>query len=317
MQEYTQSITYFIKLIIKWKKQFIIVTIATTLISALFSSKWFIKPKYKSFAIVYPANLNPYSSESKSEQMMQLFESADIQNSVIKKFDLAKHYDIDTTKAAGMSQLMNEYESNISVSRTDYESILIKVLDTDPKIACDMVKEIINSFNEKAKTLQREKSKELLEVRRKQLSDRKKELDSVNVLIQNLRTNYGLLDYGSQVKEFTKGYIKSMTSSGKSNFKEIDQMIGNLQQKGGEFYTLTRVYDGILNSYNETKVEYDNTLTDLNKELTYVNKVTGPNIADKKSYPIRWLIVLISLLSVNILVLVIIVFQDRKITLID
>src|SRR3954468_8271203 len=163
MQEYTQSITYFIKLIIKWKKQFIIVTIATTLISALFSSKWFIKPKYKSFAIVYPANLNPYSSESKSEQMMQLFESADIQNSVIKKFDLAKHYDIDTTKAAGMSQLMNEYESNISVSRTDYESILIKVLDTDPKIACDMVKEIINSFNEKAKTLQREQSKELLE----------------------------------------------------------------------------------------------------------------------------------------------------------
>lgn len=315
MQEYTQSITYFIKLIIKWKKQFIVITIATILLSALFSSKYFIKPKYKSFSIVYPANLSPYSSESKSEQMMQVFESADIQNSVIKKFNLAEHYNIDTTKIAGVSELMTEYESNVVVARTDYESILIKVLDTDPKMACDITLEIIRAFNEKVRTLQREKSKELLEVRRRQLADRRRELDSVNVLLQNLRSNYGLLDYGSQVKEFTKGYIKSLTSSGKN--KEIYQMIGNLQQKGGEFYTLSRVYDGILNSYNETKVEYDNTLTDLNKELTYVNKITEPIIADKKTYPIRWLIVLISVLSVNLLVFVTVVFLDKKITLID
>jgi len=312
MQEYTQSIAYFIKLIIKWKKQFIIVTIGAILIASLFSSKWFIKPKYKSFAIVYPANLTPYSSESKSEQMMQLFESADIQNSVIRKFNLAEHYDIDTTQISAQSELKSEYESNVSVSRTDYESILIKVLDTDPKIACDIVREIIGSFNEKARNLQREKSRELLEVRRKQLSDRKRELDSVNVLLQNLRTDYGLLEYNSQVKEFTKGYIKSMTSSGKASFKEIDQMINNLKQKGGEFYTLTKMYDGILNSYNETKVEYDNTKADLNKELTYVNKVTGPIIADKKTYPIRWLIVLISVVSANFLVFIVILFQDKK-----
>lgn len=317
MQEYTQSIAYFIKLIIKWRKQFIIVTIGTFLISALFSSKWFIKPKYKSFAIVYPANLLPYSSESKSEQMMQLFESADIRNSVIKRFNLADHYDIDTTQISAQSELKSEYESNVSVSRTDYESILIKVLDTDPKIACDIVREIIRAFNEKARNLQREKSKELLEIRRKQLNDRKKEMDSVNVLLQNLRTDYGLLEYNAQVKEFTKGYIKSMTSSGKTSIKEIDQMINNLQQKGGEFYTLTRVYDGILNSYNETKIEYDNIIADLNKELTYVNKVTGPIIADKKTYPIRWLIVLISILSANFLVFVVIIFQDKKSTFLD
>lgn len=315
MQEYTQSIAYFIKLIIKWRKQFIIVTIATILLSTLFSSKWFIKPKYKSFAIVYPANLTPYSSESKSEQMMQLFESADIQNAVIKKFNLAEHYRIDTTQLAAISELMAEYESNVSVSRTDYESILIKVLDTDPKMACDIVREIIRSFNEKARNLQREKSKELLEVRRRQLNDRKRELDSVNVLLQNLRTNYGLLEYGSQVKEFTKGYIKSITT-GKNN-RDIEEMISNLRQKGGEFYTLNRVYDGILNSYNETKVEYDNILADLNKELTYVNKVTGPIIADRKTYPIRWLIVLISVLSVNLLVFVVIIFQDKKSVFID
>ena len=312
MQEYTQGINDFIKLIVKWKKHFIITTAIAIIISALFSSKWFIKPRFKSFAIVYPSNLIQYSSESKSEQMLQLLESADIRNTVIRKLNLADHYKIDTTQPAGYSELIGEYESNVSVTRTDYESILIKVLDTDPKLACEMVKEIMGALNQKARMLQRSKSIEILRMQEKQLSDRKRELDSVNVILQNLRVNYHLLDYGTQVKEFTKGYIKTINGSGKSNYKDIDIMINNLQQKGGEFYTMARIYDGILNSYNVTKVEYDNTLTDLNKELTYISEVTSPIVADKKTYPIRWLIVLISVLSANLFLFVILLITDKK-----
>lgn len=312
MQEYTQGINDFIKLIIKWRIHFIITTAIAVIVSAFFSSKWFIKPKFKSFAIVYPSNLIQYSTESKSEQMMQLFESADIRNSVIRKLNLADHYKIDTTQPAGYTDLIGEYESNVSVTRTDYESILIKVLDTDPKLACDMVKEIMSALNQKARLLQRGKSKEILSMQEKQLSDRKRELDSVNVILQNLRVNYHLLDYVTQVKEFTKGYIKTINASGKSNYKDIDVMINNLQQKGGEFYTMVRVYDGILNSYNATKVEYDNTLTDMNKELTYISEVTSPIVADKKSYPIRWLIVLVSVLSANLFLFVTLLIIDKK-----
>jgi chromosome segregation ATPase len=244
--------------------------------------------------------------------MMQLFESADIRNSVIRKFNLADHYKIDTVKPAGFSELIAEYESNVSVTRTDYESILIKVLDADPKLACDMVKEIMNALNHKARSLQRGKSQEILKMQERQLLDRKKELDSVNLILQNLRVNYHLLDYQTQVKEFTKGYIKTINSSGRSNYKDIDEMINNLQQRGGEFYTMARVYEGILNSYNATKVEYDNTLTDLNKELTYISEVTSPIVADKKSYPIRWLIILISVLSADLFLLVILLMFEKK-----
>ncbi len=316
MQEYTEGITYFIRLIINYRKQFITVTAAAVIISGLFSSKWFIKPKYKSFAIVYPTNLNPYSSESKSEQMMQLFESADIRNSVIRKFNLAEHYKIDTNKAAGFSDLIGEYESNISVTRTDYESILIKVLDTDPQLACAMVREIMNSLNQKARMMQRLRSKEILGMQQNQLSQRKKELDSVGTILQNMRLNYGLLDYGTQVKEFTKGYIRNINATGKSNYKNIDEMINNLQNKGGEYYTTSKIYEGILNSYNLTKIDYDNTLTDLNKELTYMSIVTSPIIADKKSYPIRWLIVLVSVLSADLFLLIILLMLDKQKTLI-
>ena len=45
---------------------------------------------------------------------------------------------------------------------------------------------------------------------------------------------------------------------------------------------------------------------DVEKELTYCNVITNPVVADKKAYPIRWLIVLISAISTLLLTLIVI-----------
>ena len=58
-----------LNIVLKWKKALAIVVVVTVVISS--ASTYLIKPKYKSFAIVYPANLAPYSQESSTEQMLQ------------------------------------------------------------------------------------------------------------------------------------------------------------------------------------------------------------------------------------------------------
>src|SRR3954465_6632549 len=85
-----------IQLVYKWRKQLIIVGLISLGASILFSSPMFIKPKYKSFAIVYPSNLIAYSTESATEQMLQLAQSYDIRNKIIDNFHLYNHYNIDT-----------------------------------------------------------------------------------------------------------------------------------------------------------------------------------------------------------------------------
>src|SRR5689334_6003182 len=50
MQEYTESNKFFIKLVVKWKWHFLAVTGLAILAAFLFSSEWFIKPKYRSTA---------------------------------------------------------------------------------------------------------------------------------------------------------------------------------------------------------------------------------------------------------------------------
>lgn len=313
MREYIQSNNHFIKLIIKWKKHFMIITLVSIITSVIFSSAFFIRPIYKSFAIVYPSNIIPYSSETPSEQLLQLLESADIRNSVINKFNLAAHYDIDTTAKSGHHDLISAYQSNVEVKRTQFNSIEIKVYDTDAQIACDMVVEIINALNLKARSLQREKTKEVLAIVNNQLQTKKKQVDSVNSILQELRVKYQLLDYEVQVKEVTKSYLKALSSgTRKENLKDIDALMRNLEEKGGEYYQMKETFDILLDSYNATKLEHGKVTSDLNKILTYSNIVSKPFPADKKSYPIRWMIILTSVVSANLFLLLILIMGNRS-----
>ena len=308
MNENTPTNHYLLELIIKWKKHFIIVTILSIAASAIFSSSFFIAPIYKSFAIVYPSNIIPYSNESPTEQLVQLLEATDIRESVIQKFNLAAHYNIDTTANLGVFNLIKKYQSNVEISQTQFNSIEIKVFDTDPQLACDMVNEIIKALNLKARSLQRAKTKEVLEIVNNQLLVKKLQMDSINSALQTMRVKYQILDYGIQVKEYSKSYLKALSSGGsKGSIKDIDNMMRNLEEKGGEFYQMKQTFDVVLNSYNTSKLE-----SDMNKLLTYTNIISKPIPTDKKSYPIRWLIVFISVISTNLFLLLLIISRNLK-----
>jgi hypothetical protein len=313
MEQYIQSNNHFMKLIMKWKKHFMIITAVSIVFSIVFSSEFFVKPTYKSFAILYPSNIIPYSSETPSEQLLQLLESSDIRNSLISKFNLASHYQIDTLSKSGLFHLIATYQSNVEVRRTQFNSIEIRVFDNDPQIACDMVTEIINELNLKARSLQREKTKEVSIITANQMILKKKQVDSVNSILQELRVKYQLLDYEVQTKEVTKSYLKALSSGvRKESLKDIDALMRNLEEKGGEYYQVQQTFDVLLDSYNNSKLEYDKVMSDLNKILTYSNIVSKPYPADKKSYPIRWIIVVVSVVSTNLFMLLLIIIADKK-----
>jgi len=314
MEEYKNSSMYLIKLIIKWKVQFIIISIIAVLLSILFSSELFIKPRYKSNAIVYPANILPFSEESKTEQLLQILQSSHIKDSIVKKFDLAAHYGIDLSAKSAQYYLTGQYQAFVSISKTEFESVKIEVTDTDPQMACDIVNEVIIQLNNKISSIHKEKSREVAELLRKQMNLKLTQLDSLNKDLQELRIRYQILDYNIQTEEVTKAYLKGLGSgaSGKG-FKDIDLLMRNLEEKGGEYYKAKVAYDGAILAYNRTREEYDNTLKELNKKFTYTYVISSPSVSDKKSYPVRWLVVTISLVSANaFLFLALIILNNKK-----
>ena len=74
-------------------------------------------------------------------------QSQEIMDSVVEKFNLMKHYKIDKSYKYWKTALIGEYRSNVSISRTPYDAVTIKVYDSDPEIACAMVYEIVNQYN--------------------------------------------------------------------------------------------------------------------------------------------------------------------------
>lgn len=296
--------TNIIRLIFRWKWPLLIIFLVALLASSVLSGPYFIKPKYKSFAIVYPANLTPYSDENNTEQLLQVLQSEDLLYKIAMDFKLAKDYNLDTTDYMFRSKLMKKLTENVLIKRTEFESVMIEVFDYDANRALKMVNKLIDLMNEKIRNLHQEKAAEMVNFYKFQLDNKQQQIDSIENRLQYLRKEYNILEYKTQVKEYSKGYVKSITSGHKNPPAEINNTLTNLKEHGGEFTLLESYLWGLMNDYNQIKSEYDKAITDYNKKLTYSSVVTHPIAADKKSKPVRWLIVTITTSSALLLGLI-------------
>jgi len=298
MENYFSNLNL-LKLVIKWKYHLLVILAVALVASAIFSGPGFIKPKYKSVAIVYPSNIAPYSDESETEQMLQWFNSQSIKDDIISQFQLDKEWGIDKSYKYYYSTMMYEYGKNISVSKTMYESVMIEVTDYDSQRACDIANALIDLYNAKIRQIHRAKYVEVVNAYESMLKWKVAQIDSVEKVLYGIRTEYGIVDYGNQTREVTRGFLRTVDGTGNLNIntREVAKLKENIETMGGEFIiTNARLYD-LIDEYTQLSKEYDIAKKENEKEFTYTNVVSTPYPADKKSSPVRWLIVMISLIS--------------------
>ena len=299
--------------VVRHLRLFLIVGVVAVVLSAVFSGPAFMKPKYMSTATVYPVNLTSYSIETRTDQLLQLLGSNSIRDSLIAQFDLAAKYEVDTTANGGYFALYNEFNDRVEISKTRFESVQIEVVDEVPVDARDMVNAMLEQVNLLARRLQREKSGEVLVIAERSLAHEKHKLDSVELRLDGLRRNSGMLEYESQVKELTKGYVRMLGSGASQSQKDaVQAMIKELEEKGGEFRELTELSNMFRSNYDRLLTEFERVVNDVTKELTYTNVVVYPEVSDKKVYPVRWLIVTVATASAMFLCFVLLLWRDQR-----
>ena len=283
-------------MLFKWKWHLGVIVLASVILAAIFSSPFFITPKFKSFAVVYPANISEYSDESETEQMFQILQSQDIKDSVIKKFNLPKHYEIDPAYQYYRTAINYEYGQNVKINKTPYDAIRIEVLDKDPQIAADMVNAIIDFFNLKVRAMHRSKYYEVILMYENLLAQKQKNIDEIQDELIELSTEYGLLSYDQTSEQVMRGYLQTIMGANKSNInmKEVNRLKENMEKYGGELIILVESLKLEVKTYATFKVEYEDTWRFYYSDLTYSNVITSPFPSDKKATPIRWLIVAIT-----------------------
>jgi uncharacterized protein involved in exopolysaccharide biosynthesis len=294
-----------IRLIVKWKWHILIITVVAAICGAIFSSSRFITPLYKSEAIAYPANVSPYSDETETEQMLQIINSQSIVDSIIEKYDLWTDYKIDRNYQYAKSYMMYLYHENIKITKTPYDAVSIVVNDKDPVTACNIAKDILYFYDKKVDELHRIKTAEVVTMYARQLENKQKDIDHWKQQLVDLGTNYGIANYEQQSKELTKGIL-----SGSSKAQEL---MRNLQLYGPEQIDLENKITEEATAYVDVKQDYEQNLRFFFSDLTYSNIITEPYPADRKSYPVRWVIVLFSGLGAFLLtMLILFVIENKK-----
>ncbi|MFH1004761.1 MAG: Wzz/FepE/Etk N-terminal domain-containing protein [Bacteroidota bacterium] len=299
-------------ILIKWKITLAMVAGIAILLSVIFSSPFFIKPKYKSTTVIYPSNLIPYGGESPTEQMLQLFQSDSIFKHVARRFNLIQHYELDSTSSTLQYDLLKEYNKNVSIKKTEYEAMEIEVLDQNPVMASNIIKEMIKVFNLNTLSLNREKSREMIMVYKEQLEKSKEQIDSTNMAIKEISVKYNIIDYASQSRELSREYYSLLGTGNTKKLSEITNALRALEENGGRFRELQQHLQNSTYEYGQIQIRYNTAVTDAKKYLTYTNVIVHPFPSDKKDYPVRWLIVTVVTCAALLLAISFIVLIEGK-----
>lgn len=299
-----------------WKRKFhfIIVGLIAIFLGAIFSGPTFIKPKYRSTARIYPSNIGEMSEESKTEQMLEILNSNDVKIKVFNTFNLGEAYNIKKDDPKYLTYMFDIYNENVKTSKTQYETVEIDVMDFIPERAADMCDSIIHFYNQKVAQIHKAKTWEMVQILKNQLDKRYAAIDTVEAKLNQVRAETGIIDFKNQVPEVTRGYMTALATgrSSAADTKEIKKLYDSMIKKGADSYWLEKRYNFLINEIDSVNTLYEINLSEFQKNITYSHVVESPFPADKKAYPVRWLIVLFSAFSAVFFALLVFLVLDFK-----
>ena len=313
-----------------WHKKVLLIglTIAAAIFAAVFSSPFFITPKFKSTFVLFPSSTNSISKallgdnqgykqdllqfgeEEHAEQLLQILNSSKIRDRIIQKYDLMKHYDISKTSKYKKTLLNKEYESNIKYRRTENMAVEITVLDRDPKIASDIANNIAALLDSLKIGMQKERAIRGFEIVKKEYEAVSSDIHEKEDSLTRLR-ELGIFDYETQSEMINRQLaIEIAKNSNSAAVKALEERLTVLAKYGGPYVSIRDGLEYEKKLLVEIKEKYDKAKIDAEEELPQTFKVDIAYPAEKKSYPVRWLIVLAASVSTFLLTIFILILID-------
>jgi hypothetical protein len=161
--------------------------------------------------------------------------------------------------------------------------------------------------------LHKAKDKEMVDITSRQLDKKYAELEVYEHKLDSIRVKYGIISFG-QVDEITRGYMNALAAGRGSagDTKKIEMLYDNFSKEGSRAFKLENKYNKTIQTIDSLSIVYDTYLTEYEKEITYSHVVEYPFPADKKAYPVRWLIVAFTTLSALFFALLVFLVLDYE-----
>lgn len=314
--------------LITWRKPLLLIGVASIVLSFIFSTPFFITPKYRSTVIMFPTASNSISKallsdnanekqdilefgvDEQTEHMLQILNSSRIRERVIKKFDLLKHYNINPKSEYKNTLLQKEYDGNITFKRTEFMAVKISVLDKDPAMAANIANSIADLLDSVKNDMQRDRAMQgfrIVETEYNQLkADVRGKEDSLTVL-----RKLGVNDYETQASMMNQQLAIEIANNNTRGIKALEGKLTILSLYGGPYVSLRDALEYEKKQLSLIKTKYDEARIDAHESLPQKFVVESAFKSEEKAYPIRWLIMLSTTLSALILAVILIIILEK------
>lgn len=300
-----------LKIIIRWKKSILIICAAALVGSIIISDPHILKPYYKSTTLFYPTNPSLTSSqnmfvESQAsffggpddvDRLLSIANSIQLKSFIVKKFHLFEHYNIDSaTKKYPNYAVQLELEDNYYAGKTDKGAIEVTVYDHDKQFASDMANTIVQKIDDINKEMLNDNKKKMLSIYTNKIKQKEGEIKDLSDSIIAVKQQFDLFNGIGDLRSIT-----SLSKEQRASFDRAAEKYKVLQDKK----------DAAVKELNNSIVLSEQFSATISNEVPTIYLLEKAYPAERKSKPIRWLVVLSSVLIAFIVTTLTAVIAER------
>jgi capsular polysaccharide biosynthesis protein len=311
-------------LLYSWRKPILIISIAAAIVSSAVSL--ILKERYKSTVVLYAEqqhsfgaqiledfpkeDLLTFGEEEDAERLLQIINSDQVRNKIIDKYTLWDVYDIKREQRSANALIAMEYQSNVSAQLTKFGSVEVAVFDEKPERARDMANDIALFADSVANRMRSDRAMTAFKYAEISLQSVMNEVitmeDSMKLLQQ-----MGVYSYIDQIAALTEMYGTAIAEGHPDRALQLKQQMDFLSNYGTSYVNLETNLKIAYGKLNVLRKRYDLMKIDVESNIPVMRIVDYASAADKKSFPIRWLIVAMSTLSAIVFTFIILLLLDN------
>jgi len=296
-------------LIYMWNKRVVLIIVGLVAAIGSMVISLTITPMFSSSVIMFPASnasvargllamnysgnqsVYGFGEEDQAEQLLQVLHSEPIRTRIIEKYNLMEHYEIDPEGKYPVTKLLEKFRFNIKFSLTEFQSVEISVMDRDPEISAAIANDISNLVDTVFYNMKKKRAISAVELVKQEYIDAETTLVTMQDSLYQI--SYDLAKNISPSGDPTNRMLSAFAEYGVSYMYMMHQM---------------RYEVGMVNNmryrYQEAKME---ALQNLPYKFI-VEKAIPP---EKKAYPNKSLIVIVSTFASLLFALIILIVIDN------
>lgn len=294
-------------LIYMWNKRLILIIVSVVAAVASIIVSFQITPKFKSSVIMFPTtgasvsksllsanymgrqSAYGFGEEEQAEQLLQVLNSELIRERIMLKYNLMEHYEIDPSSKYPYTQLNAEYRKNISYRRTEFMSVEVAVMDKDPQMAADIANNISDLIDTVYNSMKKERAQAALKL----------------VEYEYLEAEELIRQMQDTVQQMGQGISDAMKQSGGNT-----SALKALAEHGGTVLTMANRLDHETEELAKLRQRYKEARVEAVQNLPHKFIVDRAYASEKKAYPKKSIIVMVSTISAFLLALIFLIVID-------